>query len=140
MSKKVNKTYKSCDNQTDDENSVEGDNNYKIANKIKQGKYGGKNIGKTKRYDKKEKYERYEDLSSDWEEVKDDKGLDKFKEKMMKRYVKEGINKVLNPKTDKYKLFGNYLDDEDELEEESEEEEESEVEDISALFKEEDEK
>ena len=59
---------------------------------------------------------------------------------MTKRYVKEGINKVLNPKIDKYKLFGNYLDDEDELEEESEEEEESEVEDISALFKEEDEK
>jgi len=91
MSKKVKKTYKSCDNLTDDENSVEGDN-FKIANKIKQGKYGGKNIGKTKRYDKKEKYERYEDLSSDWEEVKDDKGLDKLKEKMTKRYVKEGIN------------------------------------------------
>jgi len=139
MSKKVKKTYKSCDNLTDDENSVEGDN-YKIANKIKQGKYGGKNIGKTKRYDKKEKYERYEDLSSDWEEVKDDKGLDKLKEKMTKRYVKEGINKVLNPKIDKNKLFDFYLDDEDELEEESEEEEESEVEDISALFKEEDEK
>ena len=58
----------------------------------------------------------------------------------MKRYLKEGFNKILNFKIDKYKFGGYYLDKEKEFEEENEEKEESKEEVISALFKEEDEK
>ncbi len=83
-------------------------------------------------------------MSSVWEEVKDDerekvKDFKKFKGKMMERYLIEGIKKILNPKLDKYG-YGYEIDDEEEFEEESEEEIKSVDEDISTLFKEDDEK
>ena len=144
--KEEEKTYKSCDNfhlhGTEAEYSNEGDN-YETK-KIKEDKYGGKHNKKAKRYDKKDNYERYEDLSSDWEEVKDDerkkvKDYKKLKGKMMERYLIEEFKNILNPKIDKYE-YGYELDDEEENEEESEEEEKSVDEDIGSLFKEEDEK
>ena len=55
----------------------------------------------------------------------------------MERYL--GIKKILNPKLDKYG-YGYEIDDEEEFEEESEEEIKSVDEDISTLFKEDDEK
>ena len=89
----------------------------------------------SKRDDKKEIYERYEDLSSDWEEIKEAKYYIKLKEKAARRNLLKGFN----PKKDNYKR-GYELDDEEEYEEESEEEEKSVDEDISTLFKEDDEK
>ena len=121
--KEEEKTYKSCDNfplhGTEAEYSNEGDN-YETK-KIKEDKYGGKHNKKAKRYDKKDNYERYEDLSSDWEEVKDDerkkvKDCKKFEDKMMERYLIEGFKNILNPKMDKYEN-GYELDDEEEFEE-----------------------
>ena len=98
-----------------------------------------KNHQNWKRYDRKENYERYEDLSSDWEEEEDDlmgevKDFNKFKEKFMKKCIKEEFKKLLNPKIDKYDN-GYELDDEKEVEEEYEEKEESEDEKISAKEK-----
>ena len=58
---------------------------------------------------------------------------------MMERYLIEGFKNILNPKMDKYG-YGYELDDEEEYEEESDEEEKSVDEDISTLFKEDDEK
>ena len=122
--KEEEKTYKSCDNfhlhGTEAEYSNEGDN-YETK-KIKEDKYGG--MYKTKRYDKKDNYERYEDLSSDWEEVKDDerkkvKDYKKFKGKMMEKYLIEEFKNILNPKMDKYG-YGYELDDEEKFEENEE--------------------
>ena len=53
-----------------------------------------------KQKDMIENYERYEDLSIDWEEEEDDlmgevKDFNKFKEKFMKRCIKEEFKKLL---------------------------------------------
>ena len=135
--KEEGKTYKSCDNfhlhGTEAEHSNEGDNYETI--KIKEDKFGSKKNKESKRDDKKEIYERYEDLSSDWEEIKEAEYYIKLKEKAARRNLLKGFN----PKKDNYKR-GYELDDEEEYEEESEEEEKSVDEDISTLFKEDDEK
>ena len=135
--KEEGKTYKSCDNfplhGTEAKYSNEGDN-YETK-KIKEDKYGSKKNKESKRDDKKEIYERYEDLSSDWEEIKEAEYYIKLKEKAARRNLLKGFN----PKKDNHKR-GYELDDEEEYEEESEEEEKSVDEDISTLFKEDDEK
>ena len=135
--KEEEKTYKSCDNfplhGTEAEHSNEGDNYETI--KIKEDKFGSKKNKESKRDDKKEIYERYEDLSSDWEEIKEAEYYIKLKEKAARSNLLKGFN----PKKDNYKR-GYELDDEEEYEEESEEEEKSVDEDISTLFKEDDEK
>ena len=140
--KEEKKTYKSCDNfplhGTEVEYSFEGDNYETI--KIKEDKYGGKLSKETKRDNKKEKYERYEDLSSDWEveEEEEDDEMEasehfaKYEAKAAKGYLLEGFKSILNPEIGKYNK-GYELD-----EEEDEEKEESVDEGISALFKEED--
>ena len=138
--KEEEKTYKSCDNfplhGTEAKYSNEGDN-YE-TNKIKEDNYGGKHNKTEKRYDKKVNYERYEDLSSEWEEVEDDeieevKDFKKFKDKMMERYLTEGFKDILNPNIDKYEN-GYELDDEEEYEEESKEEEKSMEKHINDFF------
>ena len=112
--KEEGKKYKSCDNfhlhGTEAEHSNEGDN-YETK-KIKEDKYGSKKNKESKRDDKKEIYERYEDLSSDWEEIKEAEYYIKLKEKAARRNLLKGFN----PKKDNYKR-GYELDDEEEYEE-----------------------
>ena len=127
--KEEEKTYKSCDNfhlhGTEAEYSNEGVN-YETK-KIKEDNYGGKYNKKAKKYDKKVNYERYEDLSSEWEEVEDDeieevKDFKKFKDKMMESYLTEGFKSIFNPNINKYEN-GYELDDEEKCEENEEKEE-----------------
>ena len=92
--KEEGKKYKSCDNLhlqgTEAEYSNEGDK--KETNKIKEDKYGCKKNKESKRDDKKEIYKRYEDLSSDWEEIKEAKYYIKLKEKLERRNLLKGFN------------------------------------------------
>ena len=95
----------------------------------KKKKYGSKKNKESKRDDKKEIYERYEDLNSDWEEIKEAKYYIKLKEKTERRNLLKGFN----PKKDNYER-GYELDDEEEYEEESEEEEKSMEKHINDFF------